>query len=200
MSPAVAGTVFALIVPAELVDKTLVATLVLATRFRPLAVWTGVAVAFAIQSGIAVAAGGLVALLPRRPVLAVTAALFLLGAALLLRHDDPATAEERRVADELRQLSTPPSWRRMALLSFGVLFAAEWGDLSQLLTASLAARYDDPIAVFVGSWLALAGTGALTIVGGRALLRVVGVQVVRLVSAGLFVLLAVATGVAAARA
>src|SRR3954466_13465000 len=144
---------FALILPAELPDKTMVATLVLATRYRPWPVWIGVSSAFVVQSAVAVVAGGLLAQLPRTPVLAVTASLFAIGAILLFRQGEDPEEE----ADEVER--TPPaehSARRIATVSFGVLFAAEWGDLSQLMTAGLAARYDDPIGVFIGSWSALA--------------------------------------------
>lgn len=193
--PGAAAATFALILPAELPDKTLVATLVLATRYRPWPVWIGVSLAFVVQSLVAVTAGGLLAQLPRRPVLAVTAALFAVGALLLFRQadDDPeAEAEEVR-----RTPSMEHSARRIATVSFGVLFAAEWGDLSQLLTAGLAARYDDPAGVFVGSWLALALVAGIAVVAGRSLLRVIPVMLVRRVAGTLFAVLAVITGLEA---
>jgi putative Ca2+/H+ antiporter (TMEM165/GDT1 family) len=195
---AVVLTVFVLILPAELPDKTMVATLVLSTRFPPLPVWVGVAAAFIVQSGVAVLAGGLVSLLPHRPVLAVTAALFAAGAVLLLHSGEDAAEEEAEVTAELADTPARPDFRRAALTSFGVLFAAEWGDLSQLLTASLAARYRDPFDVFIGSWAALALIAALAVVLGRTLLRVVPVRLVRSVAATLFAVLAVVTGLEAA--
>ncbi len=198
MDVAVAFTVFALILPAELPDKTMVATLVLSTRFPPLPVWVGVAGAFAVQSGTAVLAGGLVSLLPHRPVLAVTAVLFAAGAVLLARSGEQSAQEEAEVAAELRDHPPGADVRRVMLTSFAVLFAAEWGDLSQLLTASLAARYRDPVDVFVGSWVALALIAGLAVVAGRNLLRVVPVRLVRLVAAALFALLALATALEAA--
>ena len=76
----VAGVIFL----AELPDKSLFATLVLGTRYRASWVWLGVATAFTVHVGIAVAAGGALALLPHRWVEAVVAALFLIGAALVL--------------------------------------------------------------------------------------------------------------------
>jgi putative Ca2+/H+ antiporter (TMEM165/GDT1 family) len=69
---AIVLTTFALIFPAELPDKTFIATLVLATRFRHLWVWLGVISAFFVQVLIAVTAGGLLALAPQRLVLAIT--------------------------------------------------------------------------------------------------------------------------------
>ncbi len=198
MDVAVALTVFGLILPSELPDKTMVATLVLSTRFPALPVWLGVASAFAVQSGTAVLAGGLVALLPHRPVLAVTAALFAGGAVLLARSGEESAEEEAEVVAELQDAAPRPDFRRTVLTSFAVLFAAEWGDLSQLLTASLAARYRDPLDVFAGSWLALALIAGLAVVVGRTLLRIVPVRLVRLVAAVLFAGLAVVTGLEAA--
>jgi putative Ca2+/H+ antiporter (TMEM165/GDT1 family) len=190
-----AAATFALILPAELPDKTLIATLVLSTRYRAWPVWVGVSAAFVIQSAVAVTAGGLLAQLPRTPVLAVTAALFATGAFLLIRHKEDPEEE----ADEIER--TPPaehSARRIATVSFGVLFAAEWGDLSQLMTAGLAARYDDPVGVFIGSWLALALVAAIAVVAGRGLLRVIPVMLVRRIAGTLFAVLAVFTALEAA--
>ena len=93
MSLQIAATVFILIVPAELPDKTFVASLVLATRFRALPVLIGAALGFAVQAGIAVAAGSLIALLPSAPVKAVTRrdlrARRGADAALQQGHDEP---------------------------------------------------------------------------------------------------------------
>jgi Ca2+/H+ antiporter, TMEM165/GDT1 family len=194
----VALTVFALILPAELPDKTMVATLVLATRFPPLPVWLGVTAGFAVQSAVAVAAGGLVSLLPAEVVHGVTAGMFALGAVLLLREKDADIAEEEReIAEELADEPPKPSFRRAALTSFGVLFAAEWGDLSQVLTANFAAKYGDPLAVFLGSFLALASVAGVAVIFGRALIRVVPLAWVRRLAAVLFLLMATVTGLEA---
>src|SRR6185312_11008329 len=124
-----------------------VATLVLSTRYRPRPVLVGVAAAFAVQCAIAATAGSVITLLPRRAVEAVVAALFAIGAVLLIREslapddDDVELAEHR----ESR------SFWRIVLTSFGVLFAAEWGDASQIATAGLVARKDGlPHAVATG--------------------------------------------------
>jgi len=198
VSVTIALTVFALIFPSELPDKTFVATLVLSTRYAALPVFTGVAAAFVVQTSVAVAAGGLVSLLPQRPVHGVTAALFLLGAVLLLRSGSESAEEEREVTAELAEEAPAASFRRAALTSFGVLFAAEWGDLSQVLTASFAAKYGDPLAVFVGALLALWVVAGLAIGGGRALLRVVPLEWVRRLAAALFFVLAIVTALEAA--
>ena len=201
MSLVVALTVFATIFPAELPDKTFVATLVLSTRFSPLPVWVGASAAFVVQSVVAVTAGGLVSLLPKQPVRAVTAALFLLGAIVLLRLQDESPEEEAaEVEGEVGDVPRRASFRRASLTTFGVLFAAEWGDLSQVLTAAFAAKYRDPLSVGVGATAALVLVAALGVIGGRSLLRVIPVVWIRRVAAGLFLAFAVVTAVDAARA
>jgi putative Ca2+/H+ antiporter (TMEM165/GDT1 family) len=188
----VAATAFALIFPVELPDKTFIATLVLATRYRGLPVWLGVAGAFLVQCLVAVTAGGLLGLLPHRAVVAAAAVLFAAGAILLWR--GARTADEDEAAEEesvrARTLEDQSGWR-VAATSFGVLFLAEWGDLSQLLTAGLAARSDDPVSVFAGSWLALICVAGLAIVLGRTLLRFVSLGLIRRIGAGVCALLAV---------
>src|SRR3954452_4881764 len=78
----VIAAAFILVLPVELPDKTLFATLVLATRFRPLPVFVGVGTAFGLQSLIAVVAGSLLTLLPEAVVSGVVAVLFLVGAVI----------------------------------------------------------------------------------------------------------------------
>jgi putative Ca2+/H+ antiporter (TMEM165/GDT1 family) len=197
MSILVALTVFILIFPSELPDKTMVATLVLSTRFPALPVWLGVSAGFAVQSAVAVAAGGLVALLPSDVVHTITAVMFAIGAVLMLRSGEDAAEEEREVEEELADAPAGPSFRRAAVTSFLVLFAAEWGDLSQILTANLAAKYEDPAAVFIGSWAALATVAAIAVLSGRVVLRVVPLQWVRRLAAVLFAAMAVVTGLEA---
>jgi Ca2+/H+ antiporter, TMEM165/GDT1 family len=185
------ATAFALIFPVELPDKTFVATLVLATRYRPLLVWIGVSAAFAVQCLVAVVAGGLLALLPSALVGAVAAALFLVGAVVLWRGasavDEEETAEEQEAA---ARTTADVHGFKVVATSFGVLFLAEWGDLSQLLTAGLAARYQDPVSVFAGSWLALVTVAGLAVVLGRTLLRFVRLSTIRRVGAVVCLVLA----------
>ncbi|MBO0732252.1 MAG: TMEM165/GDT1 family protein, partial [Acidimicrobiaceae bacterium] len=82
VSPAVALVCFPVIFVGELPDKTMFASLVLATRGRPRQVWLGAAAAFAVHAVIAVTVGvALFAVLPKRGVDAFVAAMFLAGAA-----------------------------------------------------------------------------------------------------------------------
>jgi len=190
-----AGTAFILIFPVELPDKTFVATLVLATRYRALMVWLGVVAAFGVQCLVAVTAGRLIAFLPEKPIQLVTAALFLLGAIILARSARKAQAAEQEAEKEFEEKvgTQTRTGLRAAGASFLVLFAAEWGDLSQLFTAGLVARGGHPLAVFVGSWGALALVSGLAVLLGRVLLRYVSLTVVQYVGAVLCLALAVLT-------
>jgi Ca2+/H+ antiporter, TMEM165/GDT1 family len=199
MSLAVAATVFALIVPAELPDKTFVASLVLATRFRAVPVVVGAALGFAVQAGIAVGAGSAVALLPETPVHAVSAAIFALGAVLMLRsNEDTSGDEEKEFEAEVAEVPAEPSTLRIVVTSFLVLFVAEWGDLTQLLTASLSAKYHQPISVFLGSWLGLVAVAGLAVTGGKAMLRIIPLLWVRRIAAFAFGAVAIITALEAA--
>jgi putative Ca2+/H+ antiporter (TMEM165/GDT1 family) len=198
MSIAVIATVFALIVPAELPDKTFVATLVLTTRYRAVPVFIGAALGLAVQALIAVAAGSAVAQLPKTPVHAVSAAIFAIGAVLMVRSIEDPDAEEREVTEELADAPAEPSVFRIIATTFVVLFLAEWGDLTQLLTASLSAKYDDPVSVFIGSAAGLIAVDGLAVLGGKALLRLLPMQWIRRLAAAAFATVAVVTALDAA--
>ena len=196
-----AAIVFGLIFPVELPDKTFIATLVLATRYRPLMVWIGVTAAFAVQTLVAVTLGGLLAKLPTQPVQAVAAAMFVLGGFLLLRGAGEADAEEADVEEEFAAKVTAPATGLRAIgASFLILFLAEWGDLSQLLTASLAARYQDPLSVGVGAFLALATISGLGAALGRQLLKRMRLATIRRIGGAVCLLLAAVPGIEALRA
>ncbi|GLW57762.1 TMEM165/GDT1 family protein [Kitasatospora phosalacinea] len=183
-SLSVAALTFGVVFLAELPDKTALASLVLGTKYRAGYVFAGTAAAFALQVGLALAAGSLLALLPQRWVEGITGLLFLGGAAMLLWHqeDEDDGAEGREPADD--------SFWKVAGTSFAVVAVAEFGDLTQIMTANLAAKYGEPLAVGLGAWLALCAVSGLAIVGGQKLLRHVPMKVVVRVAALVMVALA----------
>ena len=189
---AAAATAFILIVPIELPDKTFIATLILTTKYRPLAVWIGVICAFFVQCVVAVAFGRLIGLAPEQIVKWFVVALFLVGAGILFR-----SARQSNDGDGETDAApnTVRSGFRAVAASFLVLFAAEWGDLSQLLTAGLVAKGNNPYATFVGSWLGLILVSGLAVLLGRWLLKKVQLQKVRYVAAGICTALAVVTAI-----
>jgi len=153
------GTVFA----AELPDNSGLASLVLGTRYRPSWAFAGAAAAFAVHVVLAVTCGGLLSLLPHKIVQIAVAVVFLAGAVLVLRADDDD--------DEAQVKARGAGFWAVAATSFGVIALAELGDLSDIMIASLAARYHDLVAVGIASALALWSVAALAIMGGRGLLR-----------------------------
>ena len=185
MSIAVIATTFALIFLAELPDKTAIASLVLATRYPARYVFLGAAAGFTVQVGIAVAAGSLLRLLPHRTLEAVVAGLFLIGAGLLLWHSRGADEEEDE-APEAKAVSRP--WKAM-FVSFSVITVAEFGDLTQIVTANLAAKYDWA-SVAVGALLALWAVAGIAVIGGQTLLRWVPLKLVIRAAAVIMLILA----------
>ena len=199
MDLAVVLTTFVVIFPAELPDKSMFASLVLGTRFRPSPVFCGVAAAFAVHVVIAVSIGSVFSLLPERLVLFVVAALFAGGSALLLLGKDDEDEEEEGAAEAARA-GADQRPVRVALASFGVVFLGEWGDITQITTANLAARYRDPISVGVGAVLALWSVAALAVTVGRGLLKRIPTRLVRRLTGVVLAVLAVLSLVEAIRA
>lgn len=175
--------VFGVIFLAELPDKTALAGLVLGTRYRASYVFAGVAAAFLLHVVLAVAAGSVLTLLPQRIVHAVTGVLFLGGAAMLLLHKGEDEEEIKKPADQ--------SFWRVAGTGFMLILVAEFGDLTQIMTANLAARYNDPISVGLGAVLGLWAVAGLGIVGGKALMKKVPLRLITQIAALLMLALGV---------
>ncbi|MEU0428705.1 TMEM165/GDT1 family protein [Streptomyces canus] len=171
----VTAVVFGVVFLAELPDKTALAGLVLGTRYRASYVFAGVAAAFVLHVALAVAAGSVLTLLPQQIVQALTGVLFLGGAAVLLLKKDDGDEEIRKPEDQ--------SFWKVAGAGFMLILVAEFGDLTQIMTANLAARYDDPLSVGLGAVLALWAVAGLGIVGGKALMKRVPLKIVTNVAA-----------------
>ena len=169
------AVVFGVVFLAELPDKTALAGLVLGTRYRASYVFAGVAAAFALHVALAVAAGSVLTLLPQQIVQALTGVLFLGGAAVLLLKKDDGEEEIRKPEDQ--------SFWKVAGAGFMLILVAEFGDLTQIMTANLAARYDDPLSVGLGAVLALWAVAGIGIVGGKALMRKVPLRLITQIAA-----------------
>jgi putative Ca2+/H+ antiporter (TMEM165/GDT1 family) len=177
--------VFVVIFVAELPDKTALAALVLATRHRPWPVLVGTGLALTIQSLVAVAAGQLFALLPARPV-HIAAGIVFLASAVVMWVRKQELPEDRGASQTPKRGSL-----QTAALVFGIVFVAEWGDLTQIVTAAFAAQYRSPVVVLASSTLALWAVAALAVfVGNRAASRF-NARVTQRVAAILFALVGV---------
>ncbi|MGW0943672.1 TMEM165/GDT1 family protein [Streptomyces sp. NPDC002623] len=183
ISITVTALVFGVVFLAELPDKTALAGLVLGTRYRASYVFAGVAAAFTLHVVLAVAAGSVLTLLPQQILHALTGVLFLGGAAVLLLKKDEGDEEVRRPEDQ--------SFWKVAGAGFMLILVAEFGDLTQIMTANLAARYDDPLSVGLGAVLALWAVAGLGIVGGKALMKRVPLKLITRIAALLMLALGV---------
>ena len=179
MHIAIIAAVFPIIFVGELPDKTMFASLVMSTRGNPLGVWLGAAAAFLLHVVIATTIGvALFHLVPHRVLEGIVAFMFVVGAVLAIREARKEREEEALIKKEAS------TGRRVVTTSFIVIFLAEWGDLTQILTANLAAHYHSPFSVGVGALLALWAVAALAVVGGQSLLRVINIRTVRIITAG----------------
>jgi putative Ca2+/H+ antiporter (TMEM165/GDT1 family) len=191
---AVIGAALVITFLAELPDKSMFASLVLGTRYRPVQVWAGAAAAFTVHMGIAVTAGQLLALAPQAVVRGVVAALFLGGSACLWVSSLHAGDHEN--ADAARMGAAPVSFWRVAGMSFGVVFLAEWGDITQVTAANLAARYG-ALPVFIGATAGLWAVAGLAVSLGAKSLDMIPVRWIRRVTAAILFGLGVFTVVTA---
>ncbi|AYG83172.1 hypothetical protein DWB77_05368 [Streptomyces hundungensis] len=173
---------FGVIFLAELPDKTALAGLMLGTRYKASYVFVGVAAAFAVHVVLAIAAGSVLTLLPHRLLQAIVGVLFLAGAAMLLFKKDEDDEEVKAPSDQ--------SFWKVSGAGFMLILVAEFGDLTQIMTANLAARYDNPLSVGIGAVLALWAVAGLGIVGGRALMKRVPLRLITKVAACLMLALA----------
>lgn len=210
MNLGLAAATFAIVIPAELPDKTFLSTILLSSRHRPLPVWLGAAAGLVAQAGVAVVAGRLLGLAPHRVVAAIVAGLFVAGAVYLFA-SRAAAVDERGAAiasDEDRLLrsgagSTPaerrqgPSGARITAITFVVIALAEFGDLTQIVIANLSARTRDPLSVFAGAALAFIAVSGFGVAAGRAITRVVPIDALRKVSGLILLGLGIWSAVAA---
>ncbi len=178
------ASVFAVIFVAELPDKTALTTFVLATRHKPVPVFTGAAAALAVQSLAAVGAGALLGKLPARAVHVGAGVLFLVTAVLMWRQSGESEADEH-------DRPTRGFWRTVWVV-FGVVFLAEWGDLTQLATAAMAAHYRAPLTVFLGATAALWAVVAIATVAGSHAGKLLPPRATKRVAAAIFCVVGIA--------
>ncbi|MER6525776.1 TMEM165/GDT1 family protein [Streptomyces sp. NPDC001508] len=171
LDPLAIITAFGLIFLAELPDKTMFASLAMGTRMRPLYVWFGTSTAFVVHVALAVGAGSLLSLLPATAVKLVSAALFAFGAVMLLR----AGGDDEDGEDGSR---TVTGFWPVYTTAFMAVFISEWGDLTQITTANLAAT-NGWLPTAIGSAAALMSVSALALLAGRFIAKRVPLKTVQ---------------------
>jgi putative Ca2+/H+ antiporter (TMEM165/GDT1 family) len=169
MESAIFFSTFGLIFLAELGDKTQLAAMALALRYPWQRIFVGIAAAFVVLNLAAVVVGKvLFLLLPIFWVTLVSALLFLYFGYSTLRHACDSEDDD---------VGPPPTAATAARTAFIMIFMAELGDKTQLVTASQAAQHSESLAgmslVFAGSTLALWLVSLLGIFAGKQLVRFV---------------------------
>ncbi len=192
MSIADTATALVTVFLAELPDKTMVATIMLVARYRhPFAVWIGTTAAFALHVTVAVVAGNLLSRVPERAVDGIVLLLFTGGAVAM------GLAARRSAGGDGLDAGTdagePPA--RVPLLrvlvgSFAFVALAEWGDLTQITTAGLAARSNSAVSTWIGALSALAAVAGIAAVLGRRLIERLPLRRIQFVAAVVFAALA----------
>lgn len=163
------------ILVAELIgDKNIYTISSLAMRFRPAQVFCGFTIAFAIKTLIAILLGSLIAELPTSLVATTSTVTFFLTALVIwFKRSSNAPAEREHDSHSPKAVLVP----------FAAVLFSEWGDIGQIMAATLTARYQAPFVVFLGATLALVTKGVLALVIGYSLRRRVPLSVLRPVSA-----------------
>lgn len=177
---------FALIFVAELPDKTAFAALFLATSHHPFAVFLGAAAAFVIQSVVAVAFGSLLNLLSPQLVHLFAGILFCVFAVMMWLRNDLETEEidcglEKKRLRFFKSVST----------AFMTIFIAEWGDLTQLATATLVAKYQSPLTIFISATLALWAVTAIGVIVGAQVKHRIRPRLLQQIAASAFAVIGI---------
>jgi putative Ca2+/H+ antiporter (TMEM165/GDT1 family) len=176
------GTVFGVVFLAQLPGKSALTALVLSSQYRLLPILAGAGLALAAHSAIAVAAGGLFSLLPARPIHAVAGVAFVVSAVFIMWRADKQDAQTPVAS----MPKTAASFLRTFGMALAAVFAAEWGDLTQLGTAALVARYGRPLVVLLGAVLGLWTATGVAILVGRALGNLLRPDLTRRIAATVF--------------
>jgi putative Ca2+/H+ antiporter (TMEM165/GDT1 family) len=182
--------IVALMFVLELPDKTFLATMIMATKARPLMVVLGGSLALTLQMGLAVGAGSLLTLIPVHWKNLVIGVLFLAGGAYLLFVPESVEEEKGKREADIEKAST--HWKEITT-AFVVVFIGEFGDLTQIQAANFEAKLHQPLEVFLASSIALIAVSFLAAYSGRALQRIVPLKRIRLGGGLIFAGLGIAT-------
>ncbi|MBE0468442.1 MAG: TMEM165/GDT1 family protein [Methyloprofundus sp.] len=174
-------TSYALIIAAEIGDKSQLVCMTLAARHRAMPVIFGAIAAFALLNTLAVIFGVAIAnWVPGYLVAAIVCVLFAVFGILALffneAEDDDAVLPEK-------------SSHSLFFTTFILITVAEFGDKTQLAVVALSSTAL-PEAIWIGSTLALITTSILGVLAGRTLLQKIPLSLLHRLSGVLFIILA----------
>ena len=175
-------TSFVLIAAAEIGDKSQLVCMTLASRHRATPVIWGAIAAFALLNTLAVVFGAAIAnWLPNYVVAAAVAMLFAgFGLHAMLNHADDG--DDGEVVEK--------SGHGIFLTTFLMITLAEFGDKTQLAVVAFSSTAL-PLAVWLGSTLALTFTSGLGVWAGRTVLQRIPLTLLHKISGMIFLVLAI---------
>lgn len=177
---AISGSSYLLIFAAEIGDKSQLVCMVLAARYRASPVLLGAILAFILLNTLAVTFGVAIASwVPEVYMSAIVAILFAIFGVHALRIEEETDDETVEVG----------SHHSIIISTFLLISVAEFGDKTQLAVVALSST-STPIAVWIGSTLALMTTSALGVLAGRTILQRIPITLLHRVSGVIFILLA----------
>lgn len=140
-------------------DKSLYVVTSLSLRFRAPAVFTGIALAFALKMFAAVLLAGLLVRFHFWTDLLSALAFFVSGVFVWFKEPDSNSPK----------IPLDAGWSRALAVSFASVFLTEWGDPSQIAVAALTAKSHLVLAPWLGGTLAMAVKGGLALFVGLKL-------------------------------
>lgn len=167
---------------AEVGDKTQIAVLALSSKHAERTqILVGVFCAFFIVDGLAVVFGeAILSFIPILYVKIISGAIFIiLGIFSILSKEEEKTK--------------PARGKAVASMAFSLIFFSELGDKTQIATMMLAARFGNPVSVFLGVMCALMGLSIVAVFGGRGLARIIPTSLLHKVAGIVFILVGIAT-------
>ncbi len=179
----VSGSSYLLIFAAEIGDKSQLVCMALAARYRASPVMLGAILAFIFLNTLAVTFGVAIASwVPEIYISAIVAILFAIFGihALQVKEDGDDNVQVK-------------SHHQLLITTFLLISVAEFGDKTQLAVVALSST-SIPVAVWLGSTLALISTSALGILAGRTILQKFPISLLHRVSGIIFLFLAIFAG------
>ncbi len=172
---------FLLVAAAEMGDKTQLLAFVLASRFKkPWTVFAGIFVATIFNHILASSVGNIVAEMIPQNALKIILGIIFIGFSLWILFPDKNDNSEKQ-----------PLFG-VFLTTVIIFFLAEMGDKTQLATLALGAKFQQPLAVTIGSTLGMMVADGLAIVFSEKLTKIFPMKTIRIVSSFLFLIFGVA--------
>ena len=180
------ATATGIVALAEIGDKTMLLALLLSARFRqPGSVIAGILVATLANHALAAWAGAALAGWLAGPWFQLAVAIgFLAMAAWTL------------VPDTLDEMPVAASGRQAFITTTAAFFVAEIGDKTQIATIALGARFNDVLAVTIGTTVGMMIANVPAVLLGEKLLARVPIKAVRAAAAAVLAVLGAAMLVA----